>query len=260
MEITEVRIKLVQPGRDKLRAFCSITIDDDFVIRDLKIIEGSRGAFVAMPSRKLTARCTGCGSKNHFRAKYCNDCGAEQPEERRDASTAQGVKLHADVAHPINSPCRDMVQRSILERYEVEVERSQKPGYQPLALDDFDELDDGFVEYGAPREASGGPVRRSVGQEMARLAHRGPEEGDDGEGSDGFERGGLAPRRARPESWPRGSEATASGSRGRAPWSGGEASSDSDGGREAPPSQRLSSREKAVKEEPEDKFGAGLFP
>jgi len=54
VEITEVRIKLVTDVDDRLRAFCSIT---------LKIIEGLRGAFVAMPSRKLTDRCPKCGTK-----------------------------------------------------------------------------------------------------------------------------------------------------------------------------------------------------
>ena len=66
MEITEVRVKLVDGKQDKLRAFCSITIDDAFVIRDLKIIEGSKGLFVAMPSRRLTSRCNKGGSKNQI--------------------------------------------------------------------------------------------------------------------------------------------------------------------------------------------------
>lgn len=81
MEITEVRIKLVESSGDKLRAFCSITIDDCFVIRDLKIIDGTKGAFVAMPSRKLTSRCR-CGCKNYTRAKFCNECGSKVPRER----------------------------------------------------------------------------------------------------------------------------------------------------------------------------------
>ena len=69
MEITEVRVKLTPAKKAKLRAFCSITNDHNFVIRDLKVIEGSKGAFVAMPSRKLMSRC-GCGSKNHWQARF----------------------------------------------------------------------------------------------------------------------------------------------------------------------------------------------
>ena len=54
MEITEVRIKLMEEPGERLKAFCSITFDNCFVVRDLKIIDGSNGPFVAMPSRKLT--------------------------------------------------------------------------------------------------------------------------------------------------------------------------------------------------------------
>ncbi len=77
MEITEVRIKLMEEAGERLQAFCSITFDDCFVIRDLKIIDGSNGPFVAMPSRKLTSHCLQCGAKNHLRANYCNECGAK---------------------------------------------------------------------------------------------------------------------------------------------------------------------------------------
>ena len=49
MDITEVRIKLMEDAGERLQAFCSITFDDAFVVRDLKIIEGTKGSFVAMP-------------------------------------------------------------------------------------------------------------------------------------------------------------------------------------------------------------------
>ena len=77
MVITEVRIKLVEENNERLMAFCSITLDNAFVIRDLKIIEGTKGLFVAMPSRKLTDRCGRCGCKNHLRARFCNNCGGK---------------------------------------------------------------------------------------------------------------------------------------------------------------------------------------
>ena len=64
MEITEVRVKLVEDTDDRLQAFCSITFDNSFVVRDLKVIEGTNGPFVAMPSRKMTAHCPRCHSKN----------------------------------------------------------------------------------------------------------------------------------------------------------------------------------------------------
>jgi len=154
VEITEVRIKLVAPGSDKLRAFCSITIDDDFVVRDLKIIEGAKGAFVAMPSRKLTSRCDRCRGKNPHRAKFCNECGTRL---RALPDPVGGrCKSHADVAHPINSRCREMVQGRVLETYAQEIEKSHEPGYEPMELDVFDE-DYFATELDAP---SGRPSRR----------------------------------------------------------------------------------------------------
>ena len=134
MEITEVRVKLVEGGRDKLRAFCSITIDDAFVVRDLKIIDGTKGLFVAMPSRKLTTRCTRCGFKNQVRSNYCNDCGTTLPPDQ--GSRDGRGKMHADIAHPIHTECRELLQSVVVESYLEEVEASQQPGYRPRDLDD----------------------------------------------------------------------------------------------------------------------------
>ena len=139
MEITEVRVKLVEGGRDKLRAFCSITIDDAFVVRDLKVIDGTKGLFVAMPSRKLTTRCQRCGYKNQVRSNYCNDCGVALPEE---ASRNPREKIHADIAHPIHTECRETLQSVIVESYLEEVEASQQPGYRPRGEDDSYDLEE----------------------------------------------------------------------------------------------------------------------
>ena len=134
MEITEVRIKLIGRRSDKLRAFCSVTFDNAFVIRDLKIIEGQRGAFVAMPSRKVCERCPKCSCKNHLRAKFCNDCGAQLPQAAPPGEADARVKLHADIAHPINASARESVQKRILEAYTEEVEKSKLPGYKPVEI------------------------------------------------------------------------------------------------------------------------------
>lgn len=137
MEVTEVRIKLIEEGSDRLKAFCSITFDHCFVIRDLKIIEGSHGPFVAMPSRKLTAHCPACRSKNHLRASFCNQCGAELNKDRIDRDEDGRAKLHADIAHPINSACREMIQSQVVEEFHREIERSQVPGY----VSRYDDID-----------------------------------------------------------------------------------------------------------------------
>ena len=144
MNITEVRVKLLESRSDRLRAFCSVTIDEDFVVHDIRVIEGRKGRFVAMPSRKLSYNCSHCGGKNHLRAKYCNDCG-HGLDERKGVSDARGRnKFHVDVAHPINTACRQILQSKVLEAYEEELSRSRTgigPGraYEREDLDAFDE-------------------------------------------------------------------------------------------------------------------------
>lgn len=82
MQITDVRIRKVTK-ESKMKAVVSITLDNEFVVHDIKVIEGEKGLFIAMPSRKA----------------------------------ADGE--YRDIAHPINSETRDKIQRMILERYEV---------------------------------------------------------------------------------------------------------------------------------------------
>ena len=81
MQITDVRIRKVEK-EGKMKAVVSITIDEEFVVHDIKIIEGEKGLFIAMPSRKA----------------------------------ADGE--YRDIAHPINSNTRDRIQKLILEMYQ----------------------------------------------------------------------------------------------------------------------------------------------
>ena len=81
MNITDVRVRKVAK-EGKMKAVVSITIDDEFVVHDIKVIEGEKGLFIAMPSRKAT--------DGEYR----------------------------DIAHPINSETRDLLQKTILEHYE----------------------------------------------------------------------------------------------------------------------------------------------
>ena len=138
MEITEVRIKLMENSDDRLQGFCSITFDDSFVVRDLKIIEGSSGPFVAMPSRKLTSHCPQCGCKNHLKAGYCNQCGNRLREDRTSRDQEGRAKLYADIAHPINSRCRELIQARVIQAYQEEVEKAKLPGYV-CRYDDYGE-------------------------------------------------------------------------------------------------------------------------
>lgn len=84
MQITDVRVRKVEK-EGKLKAVVSITIDDEFVVHDIKVIDGEKGLFIAMPSRKA--------SDGEYR----------------------------DIAHPINSSTREQLQDLILERYHAEL-------------------------------------------------------------------------------------------------------------------------------------------
>jgi len=147
MQLSEVRVSLCGNQGGRLKAFCSLTFDNTFVIRDVKLIDGNDGLFLAMPSRKLCDRCRRCSEKNHLRARFCNSCGARLNENRylqyQNHNGPSRLKLHADIAHPINAECRAELERTVLAAYRDELERSKQPGYVPLSIDDFSE---DFVE------------------------------------------------------------------------------------------------------------------
>lgn len=167
MEITEVRVKLMDEPGERLQAFCSITFDDAFVVRDLKIIEGATGPFVAMPSRKLTAHCPQCGCKNHLRSAYCNQCGMRLKEPPMIKDEEGRSKLYADIAHPINSACRELIQEKVIQAFEEEKARSKLPGYAPN-YDDFD-----VGEFAAPvRPAAAPHSSQFQGAERPQGPHR----------------------------------------------------------------------------------------
>ena len=88
MQITDVRVRKVAK-EGKMKAVVSITLDNEFVVHDIKVIEGEKALFIAMPSRKA----------------------------------ADGE--YRDIAHPINSETRDKIQSIILEKYEIAVMESE---------------------------------------------------------------------------------------------------------------------------------------
>ncbi len=91
MQITDVRVrKIAKEG--KMKAIVSITIDDEFVVHDIKVIEGEKGLFIAMPSKKA--------SDGEYR----------------------------DIAHPITSATRDSIQKIILDSYEKAMLEPDEPG------------------------------------------------------------------------------------------------------------------------------------
>ncbi|MFA5072931.1 MAG: septation regulator SpoVG [Nitrospirota bacterium] len=91
MDVTEVRVYLVS-NEERLKAYATITIDNAFLIRDLRIIHGNTGLFVAMPSRKM-----------------------------KDGT-------FKDIAHPLNSETRQLIEQKVLSEYERELANPTKQG------------------------------------------------------------------------------------------------------------------------------------
>jgi stage V sporulation protein G len=173
VEITEVRIKLMEDASERLQAFCSITFDNSFVIRDLKIIDGTNGPFVAMPSRKLTAHCPQCGCKNHLRAGHCNQCGTRLAEDRLVKDEDGRAKLYADIAHPINSACREMIQERVIRDFKLELDKSKLPGYKST-YDDYDS-EDAVVPTAPPKPQGRERTQVQPAEPQPRSPHKLPQ-------------------------------------------------------------------------------------
>lgn len=124
MEISEVRVFLKEGQDKKLKAYATLTFDKVFVVRNVKVIEGNKGLFVAMPSRRLKESCPKCNFKNVLRSKYCNQCGATLPQtEHKPVAAADDTARqseHKDIAHPITAEFREYIQKKVLEAYEAE--------------------------------------------------------------------------------------------------------------------------------------------
>lgn len=122
MEITDVRVRLSTKKGNRVKAFATVTLDDSFVVRDMRIIEGRSGLFVAMPSRPLKNACPKCNYRNPARSKYCAGCGTEL--DMVENAELDDKSLHRDVAHPITQEMRDYIHNKVIEAYKLELENS----------------------------------------------------------------------------------------------------------------------------------------
>jgi len=120
MEITEVRVSLRENDGKRLKAYVTVTFDDSFVVRNIKVVEGNSGLFVAMPARKAKQFCARCGKKVDIGSRYCNHCGTGMPQSVRESLPDGRQAAHQDLAHPINQQFRDYLQKSILDAYQRE--------------------------------------------------------------------------------------------------------------------------------------------
>ena len=115
MEITDVRLRKIET-EGKLRAYVSITFDDSFVVHDLRVIDGNKGMFVAMPSKRLP----------------------------------NGD--HKDIAHPINTEIREKIQNAVLDVYNRELEEAPQPKAAPKVEEAVEESKEEAVEETATEE------------------------------------------------------------------------------------------------------------
>ena len=131
MEITEVKIFLKEGQDKKLKAYATITLDNAFVVRNVKVIEGNKGMFVAMPSRKIKDPCPKCGFRNVVRSKFCNQCGGALPQAPFRApgpgEDPSRQSEHKDIAHPITAECREYIQKKVLDAFESEKHKGPSP-------------------------------------------------------------------------------------------------------------------------------------
>jgi stage V sporulation protein G len=102
VEITDVRLRKIET-EGKLRAYVSITFDDSFVVHDLRVIDGNKGMFVAMPSKRLP----------------------------------NGD--HKDIAHPINTEIREKIQNAVLDVYHRELEETPQVKAEPKVEEEVEE-------------------------------------------------------------------------------------------------------------------------
>lgn len=129
MEFTEVRVTLRDEPR--LKAFVNVTFDDDFVIRGMKVIEGRKGLFVAMPSRK--------GKDGTFR----------------------------DIAHPINNTMRKRLEKVVLDEYYNKCEEEGKnPKGSDLEQEDFEAPDENVDVNELGDEESEDAVEEDIEQDI----------------------------------------------------------------------------------------------
>ena len=124
MKVTEVRIFIIAGQDKKLKAYATVTFDDSFVVRNIKVIQSSSGVFVAMPSRKTKISCSECGYKNEVGSRYCNQCGSEEKVALDGEGARDSKAEHRDIAHPISQEFRDYVQSEILKAYQAEIQKA----------------------------------------------------------------------------------------------------------------------------------------
>ncbi len=136
MEITDVRLRKIET-EGKLRAYVSITFDDSFVVHDLRVIDGTKGMFVAMPSKRLP----------------------------------NGD--HKDIAHPINTEIREKIQNAVLDVYSRELEEAPQVKVEEKAEEAKEEAKEEVVVEESKEEEKEEAVEETATEEEAEKKEEG---------------------------------------------------------------------------------------
>ena len=122
MNITDVRIRLLRNKDNRIKAFATIIFDDSFIVRDIRIIEGPNGPFVAMPSKPIKELCPHCSYRNEIKNKFCVNCGSKL---KFIPSDDQRLK-HRDLAHPITQKMREYIHNKLFDAYKLELNKEKQ--------------------------------------------------------------------------------------------------------------------------------------
>lgn len=142
MEITDVQIDIPtgyyapDDSRSNLLACYTLIMDDELALHCVKLIQGERGPFVAMPAEKKQDHCPRCHSKNHCQANFCSNCGLPLDKERylKIQPNSKGqIKLYNDIVHPLTVDLRQYLLEECLDVFD---EEKRYPGtYRPRRLE-----------------------------------------------------------------------------------------------------------------------------
>lgn len=131
MKITDIQFVFI--NKNRLKAFCKVVIDNCFVIKNIRIIESYDKLIVSMPYQKVMDHCPECNSRNHLKARFCNECGIEL-DDNRIAYDVDGKPIVSkngkpryfdDCIHPISQNAREYFDNEILDAYEYELKSKQ---------------------------------------------------------------------------------------------------------------------------------------
>jgi DNA-binding cell septation regulator SpoVG len=119
LRITLVQVVVLPPGEQPLCGYCSVTLNECFVINDLRVLLGPDRLFVGMPSHRQTLLCQKCGHRSQDQARSCNACGAPlcEPAPGGAGAAAAVERVPVDIAHPLTSEFRQRLEDAVIAEY-----------------------------------------------------------------------------------------------------------------------------------------------